>query len=563
MPGRDPRAIVRAYHEQTKHHFNRFARSLGYLDWATQPHPFRTFAGAETIDLVEPLRSARAFGRPADAGGSWVDAGFDDLFARPRAGRLAPGLPAVSVLLRYSLGLSAWKQAGPSRWALRVNPSSGNLHPTEGYVVLGPGVAGAAGVFHYAPQTHALERRCAIDAAGWEAAAVEWPPGAFLCALSAIHWREAWKYGERAFRYCQHDTGHAVAALRYAAALIGWDLRVVRGWTSAGLAALMGLDRAGDFTDAEAEEPSCLMLVSPSPAAARAHVDTRLADVLRGAPWTGRANQLSPDHVPWEWIDAVAAASRVVDVAGAADGTDAGARDTSPAAARRAAAPVIARPGPGAAAPSAETLLLQRRSAQRLDGTSSIDLDRFLAMMRRLLPDAGVPFDALATEPRVHLALFVHRVNGLEPGIYALVRSARGAPRPARVDAARFPLGEAGSRARRPAAVPARAHRLPRRRAAAQLRAGHRVRRVLQSRNAGRVRRGPRPRAARRATASSSGKPARSARPSTSKPRPPAPAARASAASSTTASTSCSASLTTASRACTTSPSACRSRTRA
>ncbi|TVR64991.1 MAG: hypothetical protein EA420_04215 [Candidatus Competibacteraceae bacterium] len=32
-----------------------------------------------------------------------------------------------------SLGLSAWKQHRGSRWALRCNPSSGNLHPTEGY----------------------------------------------------------------------------------------------------------------------------------------------------------------------------------------------------------------------------------------------------------------------------------------------------------------------------------------------------------------------------------------------------------------------------------------------
>ena len=24
------------YHEQTKHHFHRYARSLGFLDWATQ-----------------------------------------------------------------------------------------------------------------------------------------------------------------------------------------------------------------------------------------------------------------------------------------------------------------------------------------------------------------------------------------------------------------------------------------------------------------------------------------------------------------------------------------------
>ena len=39
--------------------------------------------------------------------------------------------------LEYALALSAWKQAGGARWALRVNPSSGNLHPTEGQVLVG------------------------------------------------------------------------------------------------------------------------------------------------------------------------------------------------------------------------------------------------------------------------------------------------------------------------------------------------------------------------------------------------------------------------------------------
>jgi len=37
-------------------------------------------------------------------------------------------------------------------------------------------------------------------------------PGFILLGLSSIHWREAWKYGERAFRYCQHDIGHAIAS---------------------------------------------------------------------------------------------------------------------------------------------------------------------------------------------------------------------------------------------------------------------------------------------------------------------------------------------------------------
>jgi SagB-type dehydrogenase family enzyme len=412
LAGPDARAAVRAYHDQTKHHFNRFARSLGYLDWATQPNPFRTYAAAQPVDLVEPFVRAREAGLGIGGAHSWTGVAFDELAARPEGPRLAPGLAAVSVFLRYSLGLSAWKQAGPSRWALRVNPSSGNLHPTEGYVVLGPNVAGEPGVFHYAPDTHALERRAAFASEVWPDAVAGLPPGTFLAALTSIHWREAWKYGERAFRYCQHDIGHAVAAMRYAAALMGWDLRVVSGWTSASLAALLGLDRADDFAGAEPEEPGCLMTVSPL--VAPAHVDPRLADGARAGSWAGRANQLSSDRVAWDWIDTAAEASRVTHgrallVEGAADA----ARTPTPA----------RRPETIAVAPSAERLLRQRRSAQDLDGESFMELDQFLFMMRRLLPESGVPFDALPSEPRVHLAIFVHRVRGLEPGIYALVRA--------------------------------------------------------------------------------------------------------------------------------------------
>ena len=263
MPARDPLAIVRDYHDQTKHQFNRFARSLGYLDWATQPDPFRSFDGCRRVDLVEPLRAAASL--TPEGAATWRDVSYDQLFG-PATSRppLPPGLPAVSVFLRYSLGLSAWKEAGLSRWALRVNPSSGNLHPTEGYIVCGPGVAGeAAGVFHYAPDVHALDERCVFGGESWAAASARLPEGSFLAALTSIHWREAWKYGERAFRYCQHDIGHAVAAMRMAAALMGWSCAIVPGWPSARLAALIGVDRDADFDGAEPEEPACLMLVAP------------------------------------------------------------------------------------------------------------------------------------------------------------------------------------------------------------------------------------------------------------------------------------------------------------
>ena len=402
--------LVTRYHDQTKHHVNRFARSLGYLDWATQPNPFRSFDGAPRVDLVEPFHTAC---RPDAAGRLpvWLRLGYDELFRAPAAPRIEPGLGAVSVFFRYSLGLSAWKQAGSSRWALRVNPSSGNLHPTEGYAVLGPDVVDkAASVCHYAPDRHALERRCVCAPEGSRTLAAALPAGAFLVGLTSIHWREAWKYGERAFRYCQHDTGHALAAMRMAAAMMGWDFRVLPGWSTASVFAALGLDRDSDFAEAEPEEAACQCMVSPQTidTAALPRADAVISALHAGA-WTGCANRLSPDHVSWEWIDAVAKASRVT--AAAVDLT-AIAGLWMP----------IERPGPCAVS-TASTLLLQRRSAVDLDGHSTMPVEAFLFMLRRLLPGPWPPWDAFWWRPRVHLVLFVHRVDGLAPGIYVLLRS--------------------------------------------------------------------------------------------------------------------------------------------
>jgi nitroreductase len=67
-------------------------------------------------------------------------------------------------------------------------------------------------------------------------------------------------------------------------------------------------------------------------------------------------------------------------------------------------------------------LILQRRSAVAFDGVSSTARDAFFEMLSAAMPDAGGPFDAIWWTPRVHLALFVHRVDDLEPGLYMLVR---------------------------------------------------------------------------------------------------------------------------------------------
>ena len=268
------------YHERTKHHFNRFAG-------------------------VSPILGACAAPRsPA----------YDSLYAPHRVASAPLTLRALSRLLEYALALSAWKQAGGTRWALRANPSSGNLHPTEGYVLIG-GIAELGetpGLFHYAPSEHALERRADCPMPLFARLMRGFPPQAFLVGLSSVHWREAWKYGERAFRYCQHDIGHAIGTLRIAAATLGWSAVVLNGVADETIEALLGLDRAADFDGAERESPELVMAVWPgSHVTVSFLLETDLAGELASQRWYGKANRLSPeDPVPWEIIDTVSAASR-------------------------------------------------------------------------------------------------------------------------------------------------------------------------------------------------------------------------------------------------------------
>src|SRR5437762_8609278 len=172
------------YHEQTKHHLHRYARSAGFLDWANQPNPFRSYKGATAVRLPllqkDPTSEHLAlYERSRNA--------FQD-FTRE----------TIGAFLELSLGLSAWKSIPGNTWALRMNPSSGNLHPTEAHLIL-PALPGIiAGVFHYNPLLHALAPRPAFPETRWQQIREHLHVDGFLVALTGILWREAWKYGERA-----------------------------------------------------------------------------------------------------------------------------------------------------------------------------------------------------------------------------------------------------------------------------------------------------------------------------------------------------------------------------
>jgi len=366
-------AIVRGYHERTKHRLDAYAHGPEYLDWDSQPDPFRRYADTSVVQL--PLTD-----EPASIA------------------RQTPGLASIAALLQYSMGLSAWKQYGQNRWALRCNPSSGNLHPTEAYVVSHAIEGLADGVYHYAPQIHALERRADVSAPSLQPR--------LLIGLSSIVWREAWKYGERAFRYVQLDTGHALGALRYAAQMLGLELRML-SVSELETSTLMGLTRQQDFSDAENEIGELLLEVIP-PATTRPLTRSVLPTTDQ---WHGQANPLGgePRH-RWPVLGEVAAASAPPAWAGS---SDIGVHFL----------PTLSSI-PRAQLPQ---LITSRRSAQAYrPATSRIDATQFYRIMEALLPGSGqAPLDCWPHRPFIHPLIFIHRVQGLPQGLYALPRTHR------------------------------------------------------------------------------------------------------------------------------------------
>ena len=351
-----------------------------------------------------------------------------------------------------TLALSAWKEYGDSRWALRVNPSSGNLHPTEGYIICGamPGLCETPMVAHYAPAEHALEVRAHLSTQAWRIAGGGrgagrdgLPEETVFIGLTSILWREAWKYGERAYRYCQHDVGHALAALSITASGLGWEARLLDSLGSDDLAALLGVydptrRRAGASRLSGGLLPAGMAI--PAWQAPESVLET-----FRRLPLNGAPNRLSREHVEWRWVAAAAEMTRKPASQAASDsGQVTGCAAVAPPELED--APVL----------PLRRIIHQRRSAVAMDGVTALDAQAFYRILARTLPRSGAaPFALLPWAPKVDLALFVHRVRGSTPGLYLLARepARQGALQAAL--AARVQLGAAGRLSGRIAALSA------------------------------------------------------------------------------------------------------------
>lgn len=364
--------MVYSYHNETKHAPQRYAKSLGYMDWETQPDPYRSYKGTKQTELVLSFHNNTPI--------------YKDIFDTYKEDIAPICLEAISQFFQLSLGLAAVKSFEDQSWALRCNASSGNLQPTESYLVANEIEGIDDGLYHYAVKDHALE----LLANTKEGEKLALPKESFLIGLTSIVWREAWKYGERAWRYTQLDCGHAYKALEISAKILGWEIEVV-DTNDQDIAALIGLDDLKRYQKDETEHADMLLLVSKRKE--QNSIDIKQLRKSLQDQYFGKANILSKKRHRWEILEKIETAVST----------------------EHSKQPIhqSCKNDFRECLYASKEVVLKRRSAQVMNKDyATIIQTQFENILQSVVTEEKNP---------VNLVLFVHSVESLTPGLYILL----------------------------------------------------------------------------------------------------------------------------------------------
>ncbi|HZP37930.1 MAG TPA: SagB/ThcOx family dehydrogenase [Methylomirabilota bacterium] len=369
-------------------------RSGHALDWEIKPLPFKVYPAIEPIRLPTALPSLATDTFAALAGNG------------PIPGPAPLDLERLAALLFFSAGVTRVKTyPGGGRVHFRAAPSTGALYQTEAYVVAGDVRGLEAGVYHFSPGDFSLRRlragdfRGALAEAAADEAIAEAPAS---IVLSAIYWRNTWKYQARGYRHLFWDSGTLLAQLLATARALGVAAHLVTGFVDAAVNALLGLDArregalviapvgaggrpAGAAPPVAPLDPEVIPLSAREvdyPLLRRAYEDSSLEDAAEVIEWRARGRDAGRENVAMQ--------------------------DLTPLAAARAEA------GPGLG----ETIA--RRASTRAFSGEAIPAQA----LSDALYHATRGFAADVPDRLVDLYVNVHAVTGIEPGAYVYDRDA-------------------------------------------------------------------------------------------------------------------------------------------
>jgi SagB-type dehydrogenase family enzyme len=291
-----PLSLAQRFHERTKYAPQTIAANSQRLDWDKQPNPFKDYKLGTSIALRPYLtNNPEAFANdPAEL---WWQ--------------------RLSRLLYGSYGLTAEVQTFMGEpFYMRSTPSAGGLYPAELYVISRGTPELSPGLYNYQPKPHALLRFWDSDVwAALQAACFNHPALAdtdLALITTAVFFRSAWRYHDRAYRRICLDTGHLLGNIELACAINQFRPHLIAGFADAAVNQLLYLepDQEGvitilplvdlvNRTDQQAAQPAPVphrtVLKSLCQTDGSELPDGELLGALH------KATQIAPDAVPEPW----------------------------------------------------------------------------------------------------------------------------------------------------------------------------------------------------------------------------------------------------------------------
>jgi SagB-type dehydrogenase family enzyme len=320
----------------------------------------------------------------------------------PAAARVS--LDDLAGLLYLSAGVTRkTTYPGGGEILFRAAPSTGALYQTEVYAVAGAVDGLEPGLYHFCPGDFTLRRLRAGDVRGPLAAAAADPALARRAAtivLTAIYWRNTWKYQARGWRHLYWDSGTMLANLAAVGRACGLAPRLITGFADAEIDRLLGLDDGHEASLA-------LAALGPEGAAAPALAGV---EAIRH-----ETLPLSSHEVDYPTLRAMQSASRLED----ADAVRAWRAAASPPRRRHGALTALPEPRRDAGRALDDTIQ-HRGSTRRFSHASLTPVE-----LSTVLWSATRPIDADVPGGLVDLYLVVNAVDGIAPGAYRYWPDAR------------------------------------------------------------------------------------------------------------------------------------------
>ena len=191
------------YHRQTS--YERGTLGGRGLDWSNQPDLFKSYPDLETVVLPQPQKPLEKDLL------TMLKAPWPSALAKPMDHR------QLSRILTQAYTLTARTRTAGGMFYYRSVASAGALYPTELYIAVNEVSHLNPGLYHYRIKDSALAAlRTENPAAAIKDILIGTrPPGSISLAflVTAIFFRSAWKYADRAYRYVLLDAGHLAANL--------------------------------------------------------------------------------------------------------------------------------------------------------------------------------------------------------------------------------------------------------------------------------------------------------------------------------------------------------------